>query len=106
LGVRDKGAAKWSPGRQGDVRDVWRIAALGVVGEDGEHDGRKVGSFVVCTGTEVREVGMKEVTGWINAFGRWMKGKGKEEKGKVVVALSNCVELLACVFGMFLTVLR
>jgi hypothetical protein len=95
--VRDKGAAKWSPGRQGDVRDVWRTAALGGVGEDGEHDGSKVGRFVVCHGKEGREVRMAEVTGWINAFGTWTK----ERKGvKVVVALSNCVEMLACVFGM------
>jgi hypothetical protein len=76
---------------------VWRLAALGGVGEDGEHDGSKVGRFVVCQGKEGREVRMAEVTGWINAFGTWTK---ERKGGKVVVSLSNCVEMLACVFGM------
>lgn len=33
LNVKDPGASKWSRGRDGDLRDVWRRAALG--GEDG-----------------------------------------------------------------------
>lgn len=33
LNVKDPGAAKWSRGRDGDLRDVWRKVALG--GENG-----------------------------------------------------------------------
>ena len=33
LNVKDAGASKWSRGRDGDLRDVWRKAALG--GENG-----------------------------------------------------------------------
>lgn len=33
LNVKEPGAAKWSRGRDGDLRDVWRRAATG--GEDG-----------------------------------------------------------------------
>jgi len=33
LNVKDPGASKWSRGRDGDLRDVWRRAASG--GEDG-----------------------------------------------------------------------
>lgn len=29
LNVRDAGVSKWSPGRDGDLRDVWRRTALG-----------------------------------------------------------------------------
>lgn len=33
LNVKDPGASKWSRGRDGDLRDIWRKAATG--GEDG-----------------------------------------------------------------------
>lgn len=36
LNVKDPGASKWSRGRDGDLRDIWRKAATGGSGEDGQ----------------------------------------------------------------------
>jgi hypothetical protein len=36
LNVKDPGASKWSRGRDGDLRDVWRRAAFGTPDEDGK----------------------------------------------------------------------
>lgn len=45
LNVKDPGASKWSRGRDGDLRDVWRKAATG--GEDGA-----VGKLFTVWGSE------------------------------------------------------
>ena len=89
LGVKDEGAPKWSPGRRGDVRDVWRQACKGVEG--------KVGKVVTVLGREkVVQTEMAEVSQWVNGAGWWMKEKRVE---RVAIALSNSVELLVLVFG-------
>ena len=89
LGVKDEGAPKWSPGRRGDLRDVWRQACKGSEG--------KLGKVATVLGREkVMERDMAEVSQWVNGVGWWMQEKGV---GKVAVALSNSVELLVCVFG-------
>lgn len=36
LNVKSAGASKWSRGRNGDLRDIWRRAALGAPDEDGK----------------------------------------------------------------------
>lgn len=36
LNVKDSGASKWSRGRDGDLRDIWRRAAGGTPDEDGK----------------------------------------------------------------------
>jgi len=43
LNVKDPGASKWSRGRDGDLRDVWRQAVAGVQ-EDGPNKGATVAS--------------------------------------------------------------
>lgn len=45
LNVRDPGVGKWSRGRDGDLRDVWRRAAMG--GDDGAK-----GKILTVLGTE------------------------------------------------------
>lgn len=89
--------AKWSPGRQGDLRDVWRVAAEGAVNAEGEVSGR-VGKLMTVRGRdEVAEHAMADVTQDINAVGAWVKGR--KEGARVAVCLSNSVELLVCIFG-------
>ena len=99
LGVKDEGAPKWSPGRRGDLRDVWRQACRGPAKEGGEggFDGSKLGKILTVLGREkvvVHE--SSEVTEEINAVGAWIK---KENVSKVAVCSSNSVELLVLVFG-------
>jgi hypothetical protein len=50
LDVKDPGASKWSAGRNGDLRDIWRQAASGVQ-EDGKYKGAK-GKIYTVYGSE------------------------------------------------------
>ena len=95
--MRDKGSPKWSQGRRGDLRDVWRRAACGPLREDGEGwDEGNRGELRVVLGRErVEVVGWEKGTEMINAFGGSVKTWGVK---KVGVCLSNSVELLVCVF--------
>lgn len=98
LGVKDPGAPAWSPGRDGDLRDIWRKAAEGANDEKASSTRHK-GKFLTILGRErVTEQSVDEVTQAINAIGQFIKEKG----GKTVaVSLANSVELLAVVFGKF-----
>jgi hypothetical protein len=50
LNVKDPGASKWSKGRDGDLRDVWRRAATGPSEEEGKPPGK--GRILTVLGTE------------------------------------------------------
>ncbi len=92
--------AKWSPGRQGDLRDVWRVAAEGPVDASGEAESGKTGKLMTVRGREeVMEHAMADVTQDINAVGAWVRGR--KEGASVAVCLSNSVELLVCIFGEY-----
>lgn len=49
LNVKDPGASKWSRGRDGDIRDVWRQAVNGV-SEQGKPAGK--GKILTVLGAE------------------------------------------------------
>ena len=51
LGVKDPGAPKWSAGKNGDLRDVWRQTVRGAIGNDGEPTG-KTGNILTVLGRE------------------------------------------------------
>jgi hypothetical protein len=51
LGVKEPGAPKWSSGKSGDLRDVWRQTVRGAIGDDGETTG-KTGSIFTVLGKE------------------------------------------------------
>ena len=91
--------AKWSPGRQGDLRDVWRVAAEGPINANGEWESSKRGKMMTLRGREEVERDWGDVTQDINAVGAWVKGR--KEGASVAVCLSNSVELMVCVFGEF-----
>lgn len=97
LAVKDPGAPAWHPGRDGDLRDVWRKAVTGATDDKSNSLGQK-GKFLTIHGREnVVEQTFSDVTRAINAIGGFVQQKG----GKTVaVSLSNSVELLATVFGM------
>lgn len=96
LGVKDPGAPKWSSGRNGDIRDVWRQAARGPLKDDGTSAGPK-GKFYTVLGREkVIERDFDSVTLEINVIGKHIQEAGGK---KVAICLSNSVELLAGVFA-------
>jgi hypothetical protein len=51
LNVKDPGQNKWSRGRNGDLRDVWRKAVRGRTDPEGNPTGEK-GRIITIVGTE------------------------------------------------------
>ncbi|KIW68331.1 hypothetical protein PV04_04284 [Phialophora macrospora] len=96
LGVKDPGTPKWSSGRPGDLRDIWRIAARGPVNEDGNPTGAK-GKIITVLGLEkVIEHNLDDLTLGINVVGQYVKRNNGQS---VAVCLSNSVELLSAIFA-------
>lgn len=90
LNVKDAGAARWSRGRDGDLRDIWRKAVAG--GEKGVK-----GRILTVLGAEkVVEHALGDVTKQIKAVGRHIADRGGI---KVAIFLPNSVELLAALMA-------
>ena len=51
LSVKDAGDSKWSRGRDGDLRDIWRRAVGGPVDQDGKENG-EIGDLMTVLGSE------------------------------------------------------
>lgn len=95
LNVKDPNAPKWTGGRNGDLRDIWRAAVRGSSAEDGKAGGQR-GKMYTVLGKNVLEHNLDEITADINVIGKYIQ----EAKAKTVaVSLSDSVELLASIFG-------
>ncbi|KAK4947432.1 hypothetical protein LTR10_013800 [Elasticomyces elasticus] len=96
LGVKDPGAPRWSTGRPGDLRDIWRTAVRGAAMEDGTPTGEK-GKIITILGSEkVVEHQFDDLTLAINVIGQYVKRNNGQS---VAVCLSNSVELLSVIFA-------
>lgn len=51
LDIRDETSPKWSNGRDGDLRDVWKSAVMGMKDKDGKPSGQK-GKILTIRGKE------------------------------------------------------
>ncbi|KAL4883049.1 hypothetical protein BJY04DRAFT_185638 [Aspergillus karnatakaensis] len=95
LNVKDPGAPKWTSGRNGDLRDVWKAAVRGKVEEDGSSSGKQ-GKIYTVLGKQAVEHSLDQITAEINVIGkRLQSGKAKV----VAVCLTDSVELLASIFA-------
>ena len=95
--VKDPGAPKWTGGRRGDLRDIWKAAVRGVQDNNGSTY-RKAGKIYTVYGRFVTEHGLGDVTQEMNVVGRYIR----DSKAKsVAVCLADSVELIAAVFGLF-----
>lgn len=93
LDVKDPGASKWSRGRNGDLRDVWRAAVNGP--SDAESKGQ--GSIFTVLGKEkVIEHSLDDITLQINLIGLYIQKNGGS---RVAIDLPNSVEFLAAIFA-------
>lgn len=96
LAIKDPGTSKWTTGRDGDLRDIWRQAVNGANKEGGDHV-PSTAKITTVLGTEkVVQHDLKEMTKEINVIGNFVKNQGG---AKVAVCLSNSVELLEAIFG-------
>ncbi|KAK5101093.1 hypothetical protein LTS08_004699 [Lithohypha guttulata] len=96
LGIKDPGASKWTTGRDGDLRDVWRQAVNGSNKEDGNSAGGTAKIATVLGVEKVVEHNLKDLTRETNIIGKHIKESGGR---KVAVCLSNSTELLCTVLA-------
>lgn len=95
LAIKDPEASKWTAGRDGDLRDIWRQAVKGSKPEKGP----AVPAAKITTMLGIEKIvdhDLKGLTLDINVVGQYVKEAGGK---KVGICLSNSVEMLCTVFG-------
>ena len=95
LNVRDAGTPKWTAGRNGDLRDVWRAAVRGTVNDDGTPSGKQ-GKIYTVLGKKAVERKVEDISQEINVIGQYICDKKAQS---VAICLSDSVEFLALIFG-------
>lgn len=95
LNVKDPGAPKWTAGRRGDLRDIWKAAVRGALNPDGTVSGKQ-GKIYTVLGKQAVEHSLAQVTQQINVVGHHLQ---KSDVKTVAVCLTDSVELLAAIFG-------
>ncbi|KAH7188961.1 uncharacterized protein B0J16DRAFT_105312 [Fusarium flagelliforme] len=90
LNVKDPGASKWSRGRNGDLRDVWRKAA------EGGENGAKGRVLTVLGSQNVVDHKLDDITRQINLIGQHIAEAGGI---RVAIYLPNSIELLVTLFA-------
>lgn len=95
LDVRHQGQSKWSRGKDGDLRDIWRRAIVGELDDNGNPSGDK-GKLLTIYGQDVVEHSWDDLSREINAIGKYIQGK---QAKAVAIYLPNSVELLVTVFA-------
>ena len=97
LNVKDPGQPKWTAGKNGDLRDVWRRALSGPVDADGKPTGVEAGKVITTYGKEEAiEYSFAKLSSEISAVGQHMKAHGGS---RVAIHMHNSVELLVTFFG-------
>ena len=98
LGVKDANAPRWAPGKNGDLRDVWReVLRGGRTGDDGNEVPK--GAIMTVFGKEqVVEHDLQQLSTQIVVIGQRIKEAGAK---KVAIYLPNSIEYLLTIFGAF-----
>ncbi|KAI9793427.1 MAG: hypothetical protein M1816_000320 [Peltula sp. TS41687] len=96
LAVKDADAPRWSSGRDGDLRDVWRKAVMGVTGKDGKPTGKKGKIFTVRGKQTYIEHSLEDLSQKINIIGKDIQDLGGK---RVAIYIANSVEILNTVFA-------
>ncbi|KAK8038075.1 hypothetical protein PG994_014842 [Apiospora phragmitis] len=94
LNVKPAGAPKWSHGRDGDLRDVWRRVISGAPAEEGRSGKGRI--LTVHGRQNVIEHKPAEITRAINLIGQHISAQGGS---KVAIYLPNSVEFMATLFS-------
>ena len=96
LNVKDKGQSKWSMGKDGDVRDVWRRFVAGSVSDDANATGARGSIKTVYGRQDIETHDAADLSKQINTIGRYIKNQGGTT---VAIYLPNSIELLLTVFA-------
>jgi len=90
LSVKDDDAPRWSAGRDGDLRDVWRAFAKG------SPEGARGKIMTVFGKDSVDEHEITQINKEINIIGGTLSSAGRK---RVAIYMPNCVEYLSALFG-------
>ena len=96
LAIKDPGASKWTAGRDGDLRDVWRQAVTGSKKDDGSSISPTAKITTILGVEKVIEHDLQGLTLDINIIGKYLKEAGSKRVG---ICLTNSVELVCAIFG-------
>ncbi|KUJ17723.1 uncharacterized protein LY89DRAFT_584671 [Mollisia scopiformis] len=96
LNIKDPGDSKWSRGRDGDIRDIWRRVVAGALDREGKETGEIGKLFTVLGSENIIEHKLFDVTRQINLIGQHIKQNGGNS---VAIYLPNSVEFLATLFA-------
>lgn len=94
LGVKDASTPKWTSGRKGDLRDIWKTAVRGSIKSDGSSG--KQGKIYTVLGRTAIEHQLDQVTQEMNVIGNHFQSA---QVKTVAICLTDSVELLAAIFG-------
>ena len=96
LNVRAKGSSRWSAGKDGDIRDIWRRAVEGPASDDGQPSGPPGEILTVYGKEEIEKHDLQSLSRQINNLGPYIK---QNNASCVAIYLPNSVELLVTIFG-------
>ena len=96
LNIKDPGAPKWTSGKDGDLRDIWKRAVSGPVDNDGKPTGEAGKVLTILGKEEAIEYTFAKLSAEVNTIGQHVKIHGE---GRVAIYLPNSVELLVSLFG-------
>ena len=95
LNVKEEGQGRWIPGKDGDVRDVWRRVVNGTISDNGKATGQKSTIQTVYGREDIETHDTKDLTKQLNAIGTHLKDSGATT---LAICLPNSVELLLSIF--------
>lgn len=97
LNVKSKGASRWSAGRDGDLRDIWRRIVGGPESAEGESTGPPGKILTVFGKEDIEDHDLHFLSRQINVLGQFIKQQGGSN---VAIYLPNSLELLLTIFGL------
>lgn len=98
LNVKDPGTPKWTSGRDGDLRDVWKRAKDGPVDNEGKPTGQSGSVSTVMGRDQVARSDFNSLSADVSSAGAHLKSHGGQ---RVAIYLSNSQELLVTLFGTY-----
>jgi hypothetical protein len=96
LNVKSPGAPVYTPGRDGDLRDIWKRVAGEIPLEKNTSPDQTAKIITVYGKEDIVEHDVAEITKEISVIGNYLKDHGAK---RVAIYLPNSVEFLAALFG-------
>ena len=96
LNVKDENAPKWSQGRDGDLRDVWKQAIRGPPDANGQPTGG-LGKVYAVMGKDTASFELHQLSKEIAKTGEYLR---QHNANRVAILLPDSAELLVAFFGM------